>query len=707
MWLCFIFSGTSIAQTADIDSVVHRIQANTQQTYEEIGRAFFSGNSEVTVYFGVKALDLNLIPIKMDYYFEGYWQKPDSLQIVIKALRKVEMDLDEDDRDRSDRGNDTLEIDEFGGLPNPFNYLFNPSALGAHQEKNIHDKDVWPVHPFAPGADSLYKYKYMGKLGFGENEVLAIRVEPTREAPATIGTYFVDPQRQVVVGSDVTFNKAASFLAGMGVENHQIRTKKNLLYSRYWFPGTVEEEFNITIWGMKAQVYRTIKFDSYLLEEDAPPNPEEPGRVIYARDPELEARVFPHQFEKPRLTKADEEALYRFFEERLKSLQLESDLLSNADLAQASLENRAQQEYEKYLKLGQRIGQYFSYNRVEGPGVSYGLQLRNLISNNSILSVRGRYGFEDKEPKFELGMLNYFGYSRRFFIDGTLYDTIAFDEDDDRFSKGKNTLSSLIAKTDYHDYYYKKGGEFGLGYRFSDKVVSRISFLAQQETRAQVNTRFSIIRHGAAFRSNPDILEGALHTLKAGLLYRAYAFDVSVAAELSTHRLLDSDFNYRQVEASAVREFRPTYHSKVRLDLSAGISGGQTPPQRWFDFGGRSFLNFHGNLRGAGYKAFTGDRMVSGIASFQLNGSAFFDKGLRWGVLKMMKMTVWSGHAWSGLSQQNFESVAGLVVPVQTTGGWYREVGLAISDRLNLLRLDLVLNSLQDSSVRLRLNFLR
>jgi hypothetical protein len=695
LWLSFISTGTSTAQTANLDSVIHSIQSSTQRIYEEISKAYFSGSSEVTVYFGVKALDFNLIPIKMDYYFEGYWQKPDSLQIVVKALRKVEMDSND------------VEIDEFGGLPNPFNYLFNPSALGAHQEKNIRDKNVWPIHPFAAGADSVYRYKYVGKLGFGENEVLAIRVEPTREVPATIGTYFVDPQRLVVVGSDVTFNKAASFLDGMGVENHQIRTKKNLLYSQYWFPGTVEEEFNITIWGMKAQVHRTIKFDSYLLEEDTPPNPDQPGKVIYDRDPELEKQVFTQQFDKPRLTRADEEALYRFFEERIKSLHLESGLLSNSDLAHASIENRARQEYERYLKLGQRVGQYFSYNRVEGPGLSYGVQLRNPMSANSIFSARGRYGIEDKKPKFEIGLLKYFGYTRRLFVDGTLHNTIAFDEDSDRFSKGKNTLSSLVAKSDYHDYYYKKGGELGLGYRFSDKLVSRISFIAHEESEAQVNTGFSLIRNGSAFRSNPEILEGRLHAITGAFLYRAYAFDVSVATEWSTQRLLNSDFTYRLLDASVIKEYRTTYNSKVRLDLSAGIAGGQPPPQRWFDFGGRSFLNFNGNLRGVGYKAFTGDRMVTGIASFQMNGNALYDRGLRLDALKMIKVTLWTGHAWSRLSSHNLEAVADLNVPVQTTEGWYREVGLAISDRLNLLRLDLVRNNLGDASVRLRLSFLR
>ena len=96
----------------------------------------------------------------------------------------------------------------------------------------------------------------------------------------------IDPDEKVVVGSDVIFNEAADFgkkeldaeedakyfkyIIGDISEDHRVKTKKSLLYSSYWLPQYIQEEYFVKVIGIKVKEYREIEFDSYIINLELP-----------------------------------------------------------------------------------------------------------------------------------------------------------------------------------------------------------------------------------------------------------------------------------------------------------------------------------------------------------------------------------------------------------------------------------------------------
>jgi hypothetical protein len=76
----------------DFNELIKQVQQKAQHTYDEINSASFKGHSKTYIYFGANPLEINFVPVKNESYFDGFWMKPDSLRIVIKALHEAKPD---------------------------------------------------------------------------------------------------------------------------------------------------------------------------------------------------------------------------------------------------------------------------------------------------------------------------------------------------------------------------------------------------------------------------------------------------------------------------------------------------------------------------------------------------------------------------------------------------------------------------------------
>jgi hypothetical protein len=191
------------------------------------------------------------------------------------------------------------------------------------------------------------------------------------------------------------------------------------------------------------------------------------------------------------------------------------------------------------------------------------------------------------------------------------------------------------------------------------------------------------------------------------MVYRIYNFDLDLLAEYTDMKHLHSDFSYAFIKGSLQKRFRPTEFSDLTLFTAAAAATGKLSPQRWFDFGGKTFLNYHGNLRGADYKAFTGDRMIYTTLEYSINGSEFYHRGLKVGFVKALKLHLWSGIGWSTLSEKSKLLALNINTPTETTDGIYHEFGIGLGDRLNILRIDVVRNSVSGNKILGSVNVLR
>ncbi|MCP4727014.1 MAG: hypothetical protein GY863_18385 [bacterium] len=378
--------------------------------------------------------------------------------------------------------------------------------------------------------------------------------------------------------------------------------------------------------------------------------------------------------------------------------------------------NKKKKSYEQkgrdLLDVAKGFGKnIFMHNRVEGVRLFYNIGFTSFLSKNSSFNIEGGYGTQDKRLKGGVSFQKYFGKKRKLLLQGRIYDTLDHNESETGIPTVLNTYSSLLFKQDYRDYYYTNGVSIGLSYEIKDNLTFKLTGISQEEKDAVNHSDFAVFNWSGQSRLNPDIQNGKFNGIRSSLMFRNYNTTFNLVAEYSDKNTLNSDFEYRSLRSDLMYVYEPNYSSKFILSLYGAVSSGILPPQRWFDFGGKTLLKYYGNLRGAVYKAFTGDRMASGILEYTFCYGDMWDAGknatLTSIALKMTRFTLWTGLGWSDLSEHNLNLAAGKNIPILTAEGKYHEFGISIGDRFNLFRFDFITNNNSDKSVLLSFNFWR
>jgi len=587
----------------------------------------------------------------------------------------------------------------------------------------------WPVFPFAVGADSIYNYELLSEIGFDIRRVIEIGVRPKdTNDPGVIGKFQIDPDEKIVVGSDVVFNEAAHYLQQeldaeddmwylrpfMSVdEDHRTRTRKALVFSTYWLPEVVEEEFFAKIWGIKVKIAREIHYTSYDINPVEPPDTTviADKRVSYDIDPEFDQEIFKDWVEPAKLNKDFEAKVIKNIEQSFAELELDEDLFDSKSIFKDAMKKKIGDRGNRYYSFAQRLLDNVMYNRVEGLRIDYGIAFADVLTTRNAVSFKGGYGFDDREWKGGAAFVQYLDKKEKFFVEANGYKTLAFDDDMRRFSHIKNTITSLFINEDNRDYYYKTGLSIGLGFKPAGSIAFKLSGISHTEEGAVNNTKFSLVRWERPFRLNPGIIEGEYRGIRSEIMYRSGLLNATLTADHTDKENLHSDFSFTTVKADIDLSYKIDRVNSIYLNLSGAVSDGDLPPQRWFDFGGKSFLNYKGCLRGVHYKAFTGDRMAYGVFEYQRYFKDLFDfegVGSRFdGLKRMLKLHLWAGAGWSELSDSNRLYASGVLTPDRITDDVYHEFGIGIGDRFNAFRLDFIRNSLDDNGIRVSFNILR
>ncbi|MCK6544166.1 hypothetical protein L6Q79_15970 [bacterium] len=288
----------------------------------------------------------------------------------------------------------------------------------------------------------------------------------------------------------------------------------------------------------------------------------------------------------------------------------------------------------------------------------------------------GGYAWAARKPDYHLRL------QQSFISDNTEYSIAAayFDKADTRdrmvLPEWQNSLTSVVAKRDYYDWYRIKGGNFEMRTDISGTLKITISGTWQQYRNTDVNARWSMFDWGAKknngharFRINPEIPEGRdvslgtaieldtrpspLASVSAWLIHSDYA-----NARL-LHKAFNSDFSYQRGSLTITRQQRMFGKQKwtfygaydgfsgntvIQKDSSSSLTYGQF----LYDAGGL------GSLRGYGYKEFSdGNRRMLFQSEYYFNGSFLPQTPLTkiWGLGFIFKtfdlMLFWDiGHAW-------------------------------------------------------------
>jgi hypothetical protein len=262
------------------------------------------------------------------------------------------------------------------------------------------------------------------------------------------------------------------------------------------------------------------------------------------------------------------------------------------------------------------------YNKVNGLKLGVGL-FGNLTSwlDGKVYSA---YGIADNRFFIDGNLNAYLTKTKNHFINLNLYNRT--QRTGNPFIIKDRTISflSILSGNDYGDYFYNRGGEFSLGYRWGQFVYLRkfdfakpnkIELFARVENHetANVNTDFSILRINP-FRANPLAMEGDYRSLgfKLNLNYsrvkKISNSGLYLEAEFS-EEAFGSQTSYQRYYGEILTEFRTLPLWKLILRITGGYSQGILPFQRYFSIETSSnLITAPGALRTVLPKEFFGSR---------------------------------------------------------------------------------------------------
>ena len=283
------------------------------------------------------------------------------------------------------------------------------------------------------------------------------------------------------------------------------------------------------------------------------------------------------------------------------------------------------------------------YNRVQGFFLHGGPLLSSSPPLEFHLSIDLGYGFSSHSWSYKLRMDRWLFRWWGIVLEG--YDDI-FSQDTWLVSTWENTLSSILIKEDFMDYYQRRGGIFCFRFRPKSWVDLKFGYQVEKERSSSKKTNWSLLRRDESFRENPSIEEGLLRSAFLDLklngvsneLVRPQGWQI-----LASYRRGRGDFSFSSYRIETRLYQRVSIREEIVLRLKTQVVAGDDPPKQFLlDLGGI------GSLRGYRFKEFRdGERLFLANLEYRLNFGGwlepagiwflenlqiipFFDTGLVW-----------------------------------------------------------------------------
>ena len=255
-----------------------------------------------------------------------------------------------------------------------------------------------------------------------------------------------------------------------------------------------------------------------------------------------------------------------------------------------------------------------------------------------------------------------------------------------------NSVTLLLAGTDYFDYYRREGIVVTAGYQFQwRRAMITATFLTETHSSLNGNVSYDLFGRSNLQRLNPLVPEGQMQTLSMEFrVGRQTSLQVGAQRFLSSTievSLPQSDFAYRRFSFNTggrIHTFLKRRFLPATLDygLSVGLAsngGRDLPPQRTFIIeGSLSLIHVGGSLytrRGLPYRA---NSIVFGYWEHNFRTLPFEIMGLESVANQGLSFIIFGGHAYLRGTQA-------------TRNDWihHHELGASLSGILGLIRLNL------------------
>jgi len=333
------------------------------------------------------------------------------------------------------------------------------------------------------------------------------------------------------------------------------------------------------------------------------------------------------------------------------------------------------------------------YNRVEGVHLGGKVAFDSLFSR---FDLRGgaAYGFSDKKTKYYGGLTFAPDDEGRWETGFDYARVLKVIPEQGYYGDLFNSLTSLVARNDYRDYYYSNGWSLFVDFEPTREFRTRLTYRQEDHQSAVANTDYGFIRGFQEFRTNPVIHEGKFRSFQLALrlgrepvpLDIVSANTVEFVVEASPSGFAGNQFSFLRSEVIGtvgIETFGGRFLSSpgFRIRLAAGAGSGDLPRQRAFALeSASSGVGPFGVMRGMRVKEFYGSEYVALNIEHNFRSLPFLALDIPFLYRNNIEFILHGGIARSWDTNS--------MVPLVTTDGLYGELGFGISRIFELVRTD-------------------
>lgn len=621
-----------------------------------------SGSSSINLGIGESDTAKLKVTGILESHSKGYFQKPDNYKEIILARKQS------------------------ANFPPSVNTL-----TGGRLIQNFYNNDINFIGRDLPGPLSdnalSYYYFYIEKTSAINNQkVFQIHIEPDNPSdPGFVGKIFITDSTFDLIKVDLILNRAAN-IGGifdtvniiqqfdyydsiiMPVDYRLFVTANFLGLARFGF------ELNTILFNYKVN----SKIDGSLFD-----------KAIITVLPDADKKDFAYWLSTQTIPNTEEE------EEAYKRI----DSLENAPkkfLDDFSILN-PRIKLSKTFSVSAPVSMYH-FNRVEGHSIDFGLFVNDEFDRRLNSSLNLSYGFSDKKFKQDFSLYYLLGDYRTERLGFNIFNkTKILFEESDNYGELFGTLSTLLYKEDFRDYYYSKGFSISAEGEIFPILKGRILFTNKTDKSAVNNSDFSFFYKDKSYKINPPVYESKTNSVKLGfdIDFRDYIEDgffrrrtslgrsytlLSVDVTLSDKKLFKSDFDYLKYEILSRTFLRSFNSTSATIKVYGTFADGSLPYQDLYAVPGNlSTLSSPLTFRTLGLNQILGDKVVTLNAEYNFRDELF--RLLNIPVIKDMEilLTVFFNAAYGDISSESNQI---LVNPIQTFKHPFYEIGFSLGQGL-------------------------
>lgn len=275
------------------------------------------------------------------------------------------------------------------------------------------------------------------------------------------------------------------------------------------------------------------------------------------------------------------------------------------------------------------------YNRVNGLFLGLDTEFDDFVHDftydyNLEIQALAGYSFGQSEWQYQFGLEKPVGHRLRLGVD---FHNVTATDDYWRSGLTENTVSSLVAGYDYHDYYKAEGYNMYSSFRLFRSTYLGASYGAETFNSQSAVTAYNIFGDGNIFRSNPSLDSNfdEIYQESVGFslnmnpkLYnitRNLSTKLEVRAELANLTKTSNDFLFNKYIVQSKSVLRLDRSTFLRWRVMGGSITGIAPDFKEFALGGI------GTMRATEYKSMQGNAMVLSNAELIFGRSSDLDIG--------------------------------------------------------------------------------